>query len=64
MVKYFFAIVLTLLSYSFAFDDVVVKSESMAKKLEKAPVAYYGMLITSNVYSKDKLPWVLFDKEL
>ena len=35
MVKYFFAIVLTLLSYSFAFDDVVVKSESMAKKLEK-----------------------------
>ena len=63
MVKYFFAIVLTLLSYSFAFDDVVVKSESMAKKLEIAPVAYYGMLITSNVYSKDKLPWVLFDKD-
>ena len=63
MVRYFFAIVLTLLSYSFAFDDVVVKSESMAEKLEKAPIAYYGTLITSNVYSKDKLPWVLFDKD-
>ena len=63
MTQFIFAIVLTFLSYSFAFDDVVVQSESMAKKLEKAPIAYYGMLITSNVYSKDKLPWVLFDKD-
>ena len=63
MAKFIIAIVLTLLSCCFAFEDVVVNSESAAKKLEKAPVAYYGSLITSNVYSKDRLPWVHFDKE-
>ena len=63
MTKFIFAIALTLLSYSFAFEDVLVNSESVAKKLETAPVAYYGSLINSNVYSKDKLPWVHFDKE-
>ena len=63
MVKYFFAIILTLLSYSFAYEDVLVNSVTVAKKLEAAPVAYYGSLITSNVYSKDKLPWVNLDKE-
>lgn len=51
MVKYFFAIILTLLSYSFAYEDVLVNSVTVAKKLEIAPVAYYGSLITSNVYS-------------
>lgn len=63
MTQFIFAIVLTFLSYSFAFDDVVVNSEMVAKKLESAPVAYYGSLINSNVYSMDKLPWVLFDKD-
>lgn len=63
MVKYIFAIVLTLLSYSFAYDDMLVNSVTVAKKLETAPVAYYGSLITGNVYSEDRLPWVNFDKE-
>ena len=63
MTKFIFAIVLALLSYSFAFEDVVVNSESVAKKLETAPVAYYGSLINRNVYSKDKLTWVHFDQE-
>ncbi|WP_290765112.1 hypothetical protein [Fibrobacter sp. UBA4297] len=63
MVKFFFAIILTLLSYSFAYEYVLVNSVTVAKKLEIAPVAYYGSLITSNVYSQDKLPWVNFDKE-
>ena len=63
MTQFIFAIVLTFLSYSFAFDDVVVNSEMVAKKLESAPVAYYGSLINSNVYSMDKLPWVHFDQE-
>ncbi len=63
MIQFIFAIVLTFLSYSFAFDDVVVNSEMVAKKLESAPVAYYGSLINSNVYSMDKLPWVHFDQE-
>lgn len=62
ILKYFFLILLMAFSCAFADNDIQVDVETAAQKLERAPAAFYGSLVNSNVYSKDLLKFNDFQK--
>ena len=63
MIRFLFAICLILFSYGFSYDDVIVDAGSVAKKLETAPVAYYGSLVSDNGFNQDQLIKINFEKD-